>query len=552
MSGKGVFMRKKYVIGHKNPDTDSICSAIALAYLKNQTEEGYFSARRAGQINEETEFVLKYFDVPAPGYLPDVGTQVRDMEIRKLPGMSKEITLRKAWEFMKENQAITLPMTDEDNNLEGIISMSDITNSMMRQNAYALSEAKTPYKAIAETLDGTILVGDGERLFEKGKVFIGAGNAELVKGYIEENDLVILGNRSEDHLNAIEYGAGCIVICVNADVSPAICNYAKEKGCVIITTPYDSYNIAKLIEQSIPVRALMVSDNLIKFHMEDFTEKVKSTMGKNRFRNFPILDKNEKYVGTVSRRNLLNVAKKQVVLVDHNELSQAADNIEQAEILEIIDHHRIGTLETNSPIVFRNQPVGCTATIVYQMYIEQNVKIPQKMAGLLLAAILSDTLMFRSPTCTSLDQAAAKKLATVAGIEIEPFAMDMFRAGSNLSGKSTEEIFYQDFKKFIADDVVFGVGQISSMAADELQIIKQRLLPQLEYECGKHGVQMVFFMLTNILEESTELISAGEDASQLILDAFGIDTSEEACVLQGIVSRKKQLIPAMMNVLQES
>ncbi len=544
-------MRKKYVIGHKNPDTDSICSAIALAYLKNQTEEGHFSPRRAGQINEETEFVLKYFGVQTPGYLPDVGSQVRDMEIRKLPGMSKDITVRTAWEFMKENQAITLPMTDDENNLEGIISMSDITNSMMRQNPRALSEAHTPFKNIADTLDGEILVGDGEKVFDKGKVFIGAGNADLVKSYIEDNDLVILGNRSEDHLNAIEYGASCIVVCASAEVSPAICNYAKEKDCVIISTPHDSFTIAKMIEQSIPVSALMVSENLIKFHMEDFTEKIRAIMGKNRFRNFPILDKNDKYVGTISRRNFLNVAKKQVILVDHNELSQAADNIEQAEILEIVDHHRIGTLETSAPIIFRNQPVGCTATIVYQMFREQNVAIPEKIAGLLCAAILSDTLMFRSPTCTFVDQEAAKNLAEIANIEIEPFAMDMFRAGSNLSGKATEEIFYQDFKKFIAGDVAFGVGQISSMAADELQTIKERLLPQLQYECGTHGMQMVFFMLTNILDESTELISYGEGAPQLIQDAFGIDISKDACVLKGIVSRKKQLIPAMMNVLQE-
>lgn len=540
---------RNYIVGHKNPDTDSICSAIALAYLKNQTEEGKFIAKRAGQINEETEYVLKYFNAHTPGYMPNVGTQVKDMEIRHLPGMSKEISVKEAWEFMQENNAITLPMTDEDNNLEGIISMSDITNNMMRHNPTSLSDAKTPFQHIADTLDGKILVGDKNGIFEKGKVLIGAANPNLVKKYIEPGDLVILGDRPEDHLNAVDMHASCMVIGMNVQVSEAIQSYAREKGTVIITTPYDSFAIARLIEQSIPVRALMVSDNLITFHMDDFTDTIKSVMGKTRIRNFPILDKNGKYVGTVSRRNFLNIEKKKVILVDHNELSQAVDNIEQADIIEIVDHHRIGTLETKNPILFRNQPVGCTATIVRQMYQEKNVEVPKDIAGLLCAAIVSDTLLFRSPTCTPLDQMVAKEMASIAEIDIEKFASDMFKAGSNLSEKTTEEIFYQDFKKFIAGDVVFGVGQISSMATDELQSIKERLVPHLQYECGKHGVQMVFFMLTNILDESTDLICYGEGTADVIRNAFGMNVEDGAVVLQGIVSRKKQLIPAMMNVL---
>lgn len=540
---------RNYIIGHKNPDTDSICSAIALAYLKNKTEAGKFIAKRAGQINEETEYVLKYFHMHTPGYMPNVGTQVKDMEIRHLPGMSKEISVKEAWEFMQKNNAITLPMTDAENNLEGIISMSDITNNMMRHNSTSLSHAKTPFKHIAETLDGEILVGDETAVFQKGKVLIGAFNPSLVKKFIEPGDLVILGDRPEDHLNAVDMQASCMVIGMDVPVSEAIQSYAREKGTVIITTPHDSFAIARLIEQSIPVRALMVSENLITFHMDDFTDKIKLVMGKTRIRNFPILDKNGKYIGTVSRRNFLNIEKKKVILVDHNELSQAVDNIEQAEIIEIVDHHRIGTLETKNPIIFRNQPVGCTATIIRQMYQEKGVEVPKDIAGLLCAAIVSDTLLFRSPTCTPLDQAVAREMASIAEIDIEKFATDMFKAGSNLSEKTTEEIFYQDFKKFIAGDVAFGVGQISSMAVDELQLIKERLVPHLQYECGKHGVQMVFFMLTNILDESTDLICYGEGAADVVRNAFGMNIEDGACVLQGIVSRKKQLIPAMMTVL---
>ncbi|MCR5837785.1 MAG: putative manganese-dependent inorganic diphosphatase [Lachnospiraceae bacterium] len=539
-----------YVIGHKNPDTDSICSAIALAFLKNQTEDKTFVAKRAGQINEETEFVLKYFGTQAPEYMPDAGTQVRDMEIRFLPGMSKEISVKTAWEYMQENNAITLAMTDSENNIEGIISMSDITGNMMRHNPKSLSEAKTPFMHIANTLEGKIIVGNKDGIFDKGKVFIGAANPDLVSKYLEPNDLVILGNRAEDHLNAVEKGASCIVVGLNAEVSHVIQNYAEEMGTVIITSPYDSFAIARLIEQSIPVRALMVKDNLITFHKEDFTEKIRPIMGKTRIRNFPVLDKRDKYVGTVSRRNFLNIQKKKVILVDHNEKSQAIDNIDQAEIIEVVDHHKIGAVETNKPIMFRNQPVGCTATIIRQMFQEKCVEVPKDIAGLLCAAILSDTLMFRSPTCTPLDKMVAEELAGIAQIDIEKFAEEMFRAGSNLMDKTPEEIFYQDFKKFIAGDVTFGVGQISSMAAVDLKTLKERLAPYLESECGKHGIRMVFFMLTNIMDESTELIFCGEGAAELIKEAFGIDAENEACVLKGIVSRKKQLIPPMMTVLQ--
>lgn len=544
--------RKTYILGHKNPDTDSICSAIALSYLKNKVEKGNFVAKRAGQMNEETEFVLKYFHIQPPAYLPDVGTQVKDMEIRQLPGASKEISVRKAWEMMQGQQAVTLPLTDEKNRLEGIITVGDITSNMMNQNPRALSEAATPFINIAETLDGKIVVGDPKSCFTDGKVFIGAANPDLVKKYIEPHDLIILGNRAEDHLCAVEMRASCIVVGLNAEVSPVIRRYAEEMGCVIISSPHDTFSIARMIPQSIPARALMLSEKLITFRMEDFTDKIRVIMGQNRFRDFPILDQNDKYMGTISRRNLLNIKKKQVILVDHNELSQAVDNINEAEILEIIDHHRIGTLQTVQPIIFRNQPVGCTATIICQMYEERGVEIPADIAGILCAAILSDTLMFRSPTCTSLDKSTAEKLANRAGIVVEQFAAQMFRAGSNLKDKTTEEIFYQDFKKFIAGDVTFGVGQISSMAPDELKMIKERLMPAMEQECGKHGIQMVFFMLTNILEESTELICYGEEADELVWKAFGQKLENKACILPGVVSRKKQLIPAMMQVLQES
>lgn len=542
---------KIYVIGHKNPDTDSICSAIAYADIKNRTEDGKFIPKRAGQINEETEYVLKKFRVPAPGYLADVGTQVRDMDIHETLEASRSVSVRKAFNLMKESGAVTLPITDEDGRLEGLITIGDIARSYMDANDNTvIAEARTKYRNIAETLNGEIIVGDPDDYFTEGKAVIGAANPDKMGLYINEGDLVIMGDRSEDHLCAIEQNANCLIVGLGAKVSPVMQRFAKENGCVVIATPYDTLTIAKLINQSIPVEHLMKTSNLITFRTDDFTDDIRDIMGNNRHRDFPVLDKNGRYMGTVSRRNLLNIRKKQLILVDHNEKSQAVDNIQEAEILEIIDHHRIGSLQTFQPVVFRNQPVGCTATIMFQIYNEKSLEIPAEIAGLLCAAIVSDTLMFRSPTSTLFDKMAADELAKIAGIDVEQFAADMFRAGSNLDKKSPEEIFYQDFKKFIVDDVTFGVGQINAMSGEDLGMIKEKLLPHIERECGKHGVQMIFFMLTNILEESTELLYIGEGAAHLVHMAFEADPQGDSFFLQGIVSRKKQLIPAFMKALQ--
>jgi len=544
--------KKVYVVGHKNPDTDSICSAIAYADIKNRTEEGKFVPKRAGQINEETEYVLKTFSVPAPGYLLDVGTQVKDMDIHYTQEARRSISVRKAFTLMTESGAVTLPITDQEGRLEGLITIGDIARSYMdASDNTVIATAKTSYRNIEETLNGKILVGNPDAYFEEGKVIIGAANPDKMEQYIDEGDMVIMGDRSEDHLCAIEQNASCLIVGLNAKISAVMQKFAKETNCVIISTPYDTLTIAKLINQSIPVQHLMKTKNLITFRTNDLTDDIKDIMGNNRHRDFPVLDKNGKYIGTVSRRNFLNICKKKVILVDHNEKSQAVDNIQEAEIMEIIDHHRIGSLQTFQPVMFRNQPVGCTATIMYQLYKEKGLEIAPEIAGILCAAILSDTLMFRSPTCTAVDQEAADNLAGIANISIEEFAAKMFRAGSNLENKAPEEIFYQDFKKFIVDDVTFGVGQINAMSGEELVKIKNRLLPNIERECGKNGIQMIFFMLTNILEEATELLFTGEGASHLVEIAFDTKSQGVSFYLSGIVSRKKQLIPAFMRALQK-
>ena len=547
--------RPVYVVGHKNPDTDSICSAIAYANLKNilkSEDDPNYIAGRAGAMNPETEFVLKKFGADAPIYISHVMTQVRDMEIRETQGVSGNLSLKRAWEMMNDQAVMTLPITKEDK-LQGLITISDIATAYMDvYDNKMLSKAGTSYKNILDTLEGTMLIGDENAYFTEGEVIIAAANPDMMEEYIHKGDMVILGNRYESQLCAIEMNAGCIVVCMGAKVSLTIKKLAEERGCAVISTPYDTFTVARLINQSMPISHFMKSENLITFHLKDRTEDIKGIMGKKRYRDFPILDKEENYVGMISRRNLINAKKKQLILVDHNEESQAVNGIEFADIMEIIDHHRLGSLETLGPVYFRNEPVGCTATILYRMYRENDVEITPDIAGLLCSAIISDTLMYRSPTCTAVDRGAAEQLAEIAGINVESYAREMFSAGSDLNNKTANEVFYQDFKKFSVGDTSFGVGQINSMNSDELLALKKKLIPFMEQV--EAGVDAVFFMLTDIMTESTEMLFFGKRAKQMIEDAFFVRTEdikdEHSCILRNVVSRKKQVVPAIVGALQ--
>lgn len=541
-----------YVIGHINPDTDSICSAIAYAELKRIITGKRYIAKRAGQINSESRFVLERFKMNPPGYLSDVRTQVKDIEIREVQGVKSNISIKKAWKYMGENNAVTLPIVKDDGKLEGLITVGDIAKSYMDiYDSKILATAKTPYINLIETIEGEMIVGDDKSFLSKGKVLIAAANPDLMESYIEEHDVVILGNRYESQLCAIEMNADCIIVCDGAAVSLTITRLAQNKNCTIIRTPYDTYTVARLINQSMPIGFFMRKEGLITFTMKDYIDEIKDIMAKKRHRDFPVLNSTGDFCGMISRRNLLGAKRKRLILVDHNERSQAVDGLRDAEIIEIIDHHRLGSIETMSPVFFRNQPLGCTATIIYQMYLENGVKIEPVIAGLLCSAILSDTLVYRSPTCTEVDKKAAGELAQIAGIRVEEYAREMFAAGSNLLNKSPEEIFYQDFKKFTAHNVLFGVGQINSMNKEELNAIKGKLVPYMEKAYKDHGVEMLFFMLTDIMDESTELLYEGNGAREVVGNAFKINKEMDKIYLKGVVSRKKQLIPALMMALQE-
>lgn len=544
--------RKVYVVGHKNPDTDSICSAIAYAALKTKLTGRSYEARRAGQLNEETQYVLERFGVKAPRLLSDLREQIKDVELKEVEGLRSSISIRTAWEKMREYNIHTLPVT-RNGKLEGVITIGDIAKTYMDvYDSTILAKARTQYRNIARAVDGEILTGNEHSYLSNGKVVIAASSKILMSDFISKDDLVIMGDRKDAQQCAVDMNAGCMVVCQNAPVSDRIIRQAEEKQIVIIRTGHDTFTAAQHINQSIPVKYFMTRDNLVTFKMKDYVDDAKEVMAKKRFRDFPIVDNKGRFVGLLSRRRLLNAKKKRVILVDHNEKSQAVDGVEEADVLEIIDHHRLGrSIETMGPVFFRNQPVGCTATIVYQIYQEECVLVEPVHAALLCSAIISDTLMFRSPTCTPLDEQSARALAKIAGVEIETLAQEMFNAGSNLKGKSAEEICFLDFKQFTVNDTVFGVGQVNSMSAEELKEIKEIVEPHLEKARQNHSLNMIFFMLTNIITESSELLCCGPEAREKILNAYDLPDDTEQIMLRGVVSRKKQLVPTLVGALQQ-
>ncbi len=549
-------MKSTYIIGHKNPDTDSICSALAYANLKNEISENKcYKAKRLGAVSSETQFVLDYFGVKAPEYLTDIYPRIVDIPLHKVPSIDASTSLKKAWDTMRQEKIVNLPILNEDQTLKGLITASDITYSDMDvYDNEALAKAKTPYKNLVETLEGTLVVGDINSCVEGGKVLVSAANPDLMEEFIDPGDVVIIGNRYDAQFCAIEAGAKLMIVCMGAKVSKTIMALAEEKGCDIIATPRDTFITSRLISHSLPCGYFMTpEEKLVTIPTNELVEKVQDIMTKSRFRYYPVINirDNNKFIGFASRRRLLDYERRKVILVDHNEVSQAVDGLEEGEILEIIDHHKLGSLETMGPIYFRNQPVGCTATIITQIYDENAVEITKPIAGLLVSAILSDTLMFRSPTCTPLDKAMAQRLAKIAGIEIESYATEMFKAGSDLNGKTPKEICFQDFKKFNAGDVKFGVGQVNSMTAEEVGEIKDMLLPYIPTLAAEEGLDMVYIMITNILEESTLLIMAGENADQVASVAFQTEVNDSAAYLPGVVSRKKQLLPSLLYAFQQ-
>ena len=538
-----------YITGHKSPDTDSICSALSYAELKRKL--GYNAkAIRLGEVSRETQFALDYFKVDAPMYLDTIKAKVSELNIDNAETILPTTTVRSAFKLMKDKDIKILAVTDENGVLSGITTLSDMAEKYMGTlETDILSQCNVSLDNILSTLEGKV-VYKSETLKDLKEIIIVAMYPDDAKKFIKEGDVVITGNVDTNQLAAIENGASILVVTGGFEVDSHIIDAAAKKGTTIISTPYDTFKASKYINQSIPVSYISTPlENIVCFKDYELVDDVKNEMTKTRFRSYPVVDTCGKIKGFISRYHLISQEKKNLILVDHNEKAQSIAGIDEAEILEIVDHHRIADVQTAKPIYFRNETVGCTCTIVAKMYFENGIEPEKEYAGLMCSAILSDTLKFKSPTCTNVDIDIAQKLAKIAGIDIEEYAMEMFKAGTSLKGKSPEEIFYQDFKDFSLSGYKIGIGQVNTMDIDGLGDTKIEVLDFMKKLCKDKGYSIVTLALTDIIKEGSELLFVGPN-KDILSRAFNIDVSGDSAYLPGVVSRKKQIVPPISSVIE--
>lgn len=541
-----------YVSGHRNPDTDSICSAIAYSYLLNATNKYNAIPVRLGEINRETEYVLKRFGVEHPVLLKTVKQKVEDLNYDKVTVFSKDLTLKTAWFLLKQQNLKSAPILDEHGQLLGLLSTSNIIEGYMDQwDSEVLKKAKTPVENVIDTLEANVIYLNESLKVVEGDIHIAAMSGSEAKKRIHENDVVIVGgDRSDDLEELISVKPSLIVLTGSLTADENVVKKCEEQGISIISTPFNTYQTSQQIVQAIPVEYVMIKGDIKTFSTDDTLDYMKEVMSETRYRGYPVIDLNNRCVGSISRFALLKGLRKKVILVDHNERGQSIPGIEEADILEIVDHHRVADIQTVGPLMFRGEPLGSTATIVTKMFDELDVEMPSHIAGLLLGAVVSDTLLFKSPTCTPVDTKIAKKLAEIAGVDIQEFAMEMFKAGTSLVGKTVDEIFNQDFKKFSFDNLQVGVAQVNSMDIEGFLPYKKDMLDYMNKFAEDNNLEFTLLLLTDIINANSEIFVGGP-RPELVEKAFNVQLTECQGTLAGVISRKKQVVPAITAIMSE-
>ena len=538
-----------YVTGHKNPDSDSICAAYAYAEFKNKIGDIETIACRLGNVNQETQYILDYFNAEAPQLLKTVKLKVEDLQFDNISPVSPELSLKTAWTIMRDKNIKTLPVADENDHLLGVLAVSNLTSCYMDiWDNRILAKSNTTLDNIIDTLSAKASYINENLTTFPGKIVVSAMQPDTMTGHIEEGDIAIVGDREEAQAELIKLNVSLMIVTGGYAPSQNIIELAKEHGVTVIVTQHDSFTTSRLLVQSIPVGYVMVKENIVSFTTDDLVDDIKGIMTETRFRSYPVLDQNGRVVGTVSRYHLISNHKKKVIQVDHNERGQSVDGLEDAEIVEIIDHHRVADIQTNNPIYFRNEPVGSTSTIVAKCFFENGIRPSRKAAGLLCGAIISDTLLFRSPTCTPQDQYTCKKLAEIADINIEKFAKEMFKAGTSLKGKTVEQIFNSDFKPFTIEDTKVGIAQVNTMDIEGFMPLKEEMLNYMDQKAKEAGLDMVMLLLTDILNEGSEILVTGAKP-EIVEKAFKVTLENNGAFLPGVLSRKKQVVPPVTNVI---
>ncbi len=536
-----------YVFGHKNPDTDSICSAIAYAELK-RIQGHNAKAIRPGKINRETQFVLDYFGVPAPDYLPTIRTQISDLDIDHVDPLHPQLSLKTAWERIKSSDIKMAAVVDQEEKILGLVTLSDITGRFMDTLSNTGALKITPLQNILDTLDARLLTGTKEQFKPSGKAIIAAMTPDGMAPFVERDDIVLTGNRKDSQLKSIAEGANCVIVTCNGHVDEDVIQTAEENNCIMIRTKHDTYTAALLLNQSIPVEYVMTKGDFAYFHINDYIDEIQEEMLQSRRRAYPVLNNENKIEGYITRYHLITKTDKKVILVDHNEASQSIDGLEQAQILEIVDHHRIGGIVTGSPIYFKNEAVGSTATIVAGLFLDMKINPAAEIAGILCAAIISDTMYFKSPTSTGKDEYMAARMAEIAKLDLDAFSKEMFKSSSDIINMSPDEILSYDFKEFFLNRHKVGIGQITCTNAEEIDLVRENLLDYLKETREQKEYHVLMMLISDPARGGSEILFA-EREKGTVNKAFDTDTARGSMFLEGVVSRKKQIIPNLNKIM---
>lgn len=538
-----------YAIGHRNPDTDSICSAIAYANLKREMGVANVVAARAGSINKETKYALEHFGMEVPQLVSDIYPRVKDIAIKVEKTVKTTDNLRSLGMAMKECGLRSVPVVDEDNKLVGMASVSDLAKAYFQEITLdSVSASGASITDIENVIEAKALVQNDTATKIIGEIKVAAACMEKVAEIVKAGDVVIIGNRPEKaFIKCIDLGVSCIIITDNTDVSETVIAKAKQQNVILLATAYDTYSTARLISQCAPVSSIMTT-NVIAFKPTDMISDVKGVLETNEYRNYPVVE-NDKLIGIVSKDKFMMPKKQQVILTDHNELGQAVEGIESGKILEVIDHHRFGGLQTSDPIFINVRPVGCTCTIVTNMYQQYGVEIPKNIAGLLMSAIISDTVLFKSPTCTQTDKDAVEYLAKIAGVDYKEYGMAMLKAGADIGDMTPAQIVKNDSKEFQIGNYPMLISQLSVMDTDQVMAMQDEILAEMERVCTADGYAMSIVIVTDIINEGSYLLFSGEPKN-LIGEAFKQDASKSVMYLEGVMSRKKQIIPPLSEAVK--
>lgn len=540
-------MNKVFIFGHQKPDTDSITSAIALSYLKN--ELGWTTEPRAlGTLNKETMFALNYFNVKEPKRLNSVRMQVRDVHYLKEHFIDTHYSILDTFNYMMYHRITTLPVINNQNKkLLGIVSMKDISKDLISGNIHNLN---TSFENILSAIDGEEILKFDDEI--TGHLMIASYSKKAILNSVSLNEetILIVGNRYDVIEHAIDSHVNCIILTGNEMIDDKLLEKAKNNHIDIIRTAHDTFATSKHIGLSNYISSILNNQNIITFDESDTLDYVKQVASEVKYSNYPVINDEEECLGILRLGDLDDIDKKQVILVDHNEYEQSVDGLHQAEIIEIIDHHKIGTIGTDLPINFRNMPVGSTNTILYLLYKESHIEIPKDIAGLMMSGILSDTLILKSPTSTNLDKEALNELSKIADVDYETYGMEMFKAASSLDGMSKEQVLYSDFKNFHINDNTVGIGQVLTLDIEQIKKVEKEYIELLNQECEMKNYDVVGLFITDIINQGS-YIYFNDNSKEIWKHAFGLQHLKQGTFIKDCISRKKQIVPGIMKVLDK-